>query len=131
MDDFNNLQNQLDSEIDRLFNLLSTMNPESEEYSKTAKQIQGLYELRQKDDRTYFDHFEKINQRELEENSKKEELKEKRKDRIWKIVMGCLELGIPLVFYGTFMHRGFKFEETGSYTSRTFSNLISRFKPTK
>jgi len=29
------------------------------------------------------------------------------------------------------IEKGFKFEETGTYTSQTFKNLINRFRPTK
>jgi hypothetical protein len=38
---------------------------------------------------------------------------------------------LPLMFYASWMKRGFKFEETGTYTSSTFRGLFSRFKPTK
>lgn len=41
------------------------------------------------------------------------------------------KLVLPLVFYGIWMNKGFKFEETGSFTSTTFKNLLSRFRPTK
>ena len=37
----------------------------------------------------------------------------------------------PLVFYNSWMKKGFKFEETGMLTSQTFKGLISKFKPTR
>ena len=37
----------------------------------------------------------------------------------------------PLVFYGIWMRRGLKFEETGTITSSIFKGLIGKFKPTK
>jgi hypothetical protein len=40
-------------------------------------------------------------------------------------------IGLPLIFYASWMRRGFKFEETGTYTSTTFKGLFNRFKPTK
>lgn len=46
----------------------------------------------------------------------------------------CIDVAsiiVPIVFYGTWMRKGFRFEETGTFTSRTFMNLINRFKPTK
>ena len=38
---------------------------------------------------------------------------------------------VPVVFYGVWMKRGFKFEEEGTFTSNTFKGLISKFKPTR
>ena len=34
-------------------------------------------------------------------------------------------------FGGSWEKKGFKFEETGTFTSTTFRSLFSRFKPTK
>lgn len=55
----------------------------------------------------------------------------KSKDRIAKVVLDCAGIMVPIIFYGIWMKRGFKFEETGVFTSKTFSGLINRFKPTK
>jgi len=38
---------------------------------------------------------------------------------------------LPLIFYGIWMRKGFKFEETGTFTSTTFRGLFNRFRPTK
>lgn len=52
-------------------------------------------------------------------------------DRCMKTGVAIGELVLPLVFYGIWMNRGFKFEESGSFTSTTFKNLLNRFRPTK
>lgn len=52
-------------------------------------------------------------------------------DRCVRAGVAVGELVLPLVFYGIWMNRGFKFEETGSFTSTTFKNLLNRFRPTK
>lgn len=59
------------------------------------------------------------------------QVEEKSKDRIVKIVLESAGIVLPIVFYGIWMKRGFKFEETGVFTSKTFSGLINRFRPTK
>jgi hypothetical protein len=48
-----------------------------------------------------------------------------------RIAVAGAELVLPLMFYGIWMRRGFKFEESGVYSSTTFRNLFSRFRPTK
>ena len=63
--------------------------------------------------------------------TKVEELEDKKKDRFVKIGITLLEVVPPLIFYGKWMTRGFKFEETGTYSSPTFRGLIKFFKPTK
>lgn len=45
--------------------------------------------------------------------------------------LNMIKLMIPLMFYGIWMKKGFKFEETGTYTSTTFRGLFNRFRPTK
>ena len=62
---------------------------------------------------------------------KKDQMSEEAKDRYFKLGIAAADLIIPLVFYGTWMKKGFKFEETGTFTSTTFRSLFSRFKPTK
>jgi len=52
-------------------------------------------------------------------------------DRCVRTGVAVGELVLPLMFYGIWMNKGFKFEETGSFTSTTFKNLLNRFKPTK
>ena len=38
-----------------------------------------------------------------------------------------LSIGAPLLFYNKWMRQGFKFEETGTYTSSTFKNFFKTF----
>ena len=71
-----------------------------------------------------------------EANTRDDELKqtqiaEQVKDRYFRLGIAAAELMIPLMFYGIWMKKGFKFEETGTYTSTTFRGLFNRFRPTK
>lgn len=75
------------------------------------------------------DHYEADKAR--EDLIRKEQLAEQRKDRYIKIGLDAAGVVLPLVFYAVWMNKGFKFEETGTFTSTTFRGLFSRFKPTK
>ena len=66
-----------------------------------------------------------------EESANQQEIRENRIDRFVKAGTAALELVLPLVCYGIWMGKGFKFEETGTFTSTTFKNLLNRFRPTK
>ena len=59
------------------------------------------------------------------------QLDENKLDRYAKIGIAAAELVLPLMFYGVWMSRGLRFEETGTFTSQTFKNLFNRFKPTR
>lgn len=70
-----------------------------------------------------------LKSKELEININKD--KELRNDRIIKVVTDTAVILVPIIFYNIWMNKGFRFEETGTYTSNTFKNLLGKFKPTK
>ena len=59
-----------------------------------------------------------------------EDEESKRMDYI-KLGMDAASIVLPLMFYGHWMNKGMKFEETGTFTSKTFMNFLNRMKPTK
>ena len=69
--------------------------------------------------------------RERDELIRKEQLAEQVKDRYIRLGIAAAEIILPLIFYSKWMKKGFKFEETGTFTSTTFRGLFNRFKPTK
>lgn len=107
------VREQLEKEIAKEFEDLSLIQPGSEEHTAATESLAKLYKLKIDEDRSTI------------------ERKEKQEDRWVKLGMASAELVLPLVFYATWMRRGFKFEETGAFTSQTFKGLISRFRPTK
>lgn len=110
------LEKQLRVEIEKI----SVMEDGSEEKSQTIDGINKLYRLM-------------IDQEKNEADVEIEEIKTNTQtwiDRA-KLAVDVIAIGAPLVFYGVWMGRGFKFEETGTYTSRTFQGLTKFFKPTK
>ena len=70
-----------------------------------------------------------LRRQELNMNSKKDI--ELRNDRIIKLMVDGITIIAPIIFYNVWMERGFIFEETGTFTSNTFKNMFSKFKPTK
>ena len=69
--------------------------------------------------------------RENEEKLKEKELRERKIDRWFGGIMTAATTAASLIFYGIWMNRGFKFEETGTFTSATFKGLFNRFRPMK
>lgn len=121
-----------------IWQALSSLNSGSKEKSTAIDDLTKLYKLRIEESKNEWEYDEKYNRRVMEdeagtrdEEMKRNQLSEQIKDRYFRLGIAAAELMIPLMFYGIWMKRGFKFEETGTYTSTTFRGLFNRFRPTK
>lgn len=128
----------LNEEIAAEIQAISSLDSGSEEKSKAIEDLAKLYRLRIEETKSELDAEDKRSRRTLESEAsvreneiKKSQLDEQVKDRYFKLGIAAAELLIPLMFYGIWMRKGFKFEETGTYTSTTFRGLFNRFRPTK
>lgn len=99
------LEGEIQSEIKKI----SSMKPGTEEHSAAVESLAKLYKLD-------VDHTQ---------------VREQKWERYVRYGLETAGLVLPLVFYGVWMKRGFKFEETGTYTSTTFRGLFNRFRPTR
>lgn len=136
--DENSIKELLNEEIAEEIQTLSTLGAGSKEKSTAIEDLTKLYKLRIEENKSEWEADEKYNRRVMEDeaNTRDDELKqiqiaEQVKDRYFRLGIAAAELMIPLMFYGIWMKKGFKFEETGTYTSTTFRGLFNRFRPTK
>lgn len=150
MDEITEMLNEaIKAEINNLYNF----EPESEERSAMIDDLTKLYRLRIDEAKSENDLSEKRAQFKLENDSKqldrilkerletengergerlgKMQIEEQSKDRIFRASIAAAEIVLPLIFYAAWMRKGFKFEETGTFTSTTFRGLFGKFKPTK
>ena len=132
------IKDLLNEEIAMEIQNLSELKAGSDEKSSAIDDLTKLYKLRIEENKSEWDVDEKYDRRvmEGEANTKDDELKQKQleeqvKERYFRVGVAAAELMVPLIFYGIWMRKGFKFEETGTYTSKTFTGLINRFRPTK
>ena len=121
----------LEEEIKAEIRDLSTLEPGSKEKSTAIEDLAKLYKLRIEETKNEWDFSEKYYTREGDKQLKKDQLEEQVRDRYFRLGVEAAGIILPLIFYATWMKRGFKFEETGTYTSTTFRGLFNRFKPTK
>lgn len=150
------LKDLLSEEIKAQIQDLSKLDPGSAEKSKAVDDLATLYKLKIDETKMELDFDEKQARRKMDkenrlkddalkeqqlkdENSvrerdeliRKEQLAEQVKDRYIRLGIAAAEIILPLIFYSKWMKKGFKFEETGTFTSTTFRGLFNRFKPTK
>lgn len=132
------IQTLLNEEIEAQIEALNYLDAGSKEKSTAIDDLVQLYKLRIEENKSMWEANEKIAHREMEEKSiqrdgdiKRTQIAEQVKDRYFRVGIAAAELTLPLIFYGIWMKKGFKFEETGTITSSTFKGLINRFRPTK
>ena len=146
----------MDEVIEAEIAYVGSLSPEDEKKSKAIQHLADLHKLRIDEIKAKTDADEKRLRRAMdskqhraeltlkerqadgdeaaranEEQFKQHQLNDQVLDRYVKIGVATAELVLPLVFYGVWMKRGLKFEETGTFTSQTFKNLFNRFKPTR
>ena len=150
------IKSLLDEVIEAEIAYVGSLSPEDEKKSKAIQHLADLHKLRIDEIKAKTDADEKRLRRAMDSKQHRAELtlKERQADgdeaaraneeqfkqhqlndqvlgRYVKIGVATAELVLPLVFYGVWMKRGLKFEETGTFTSQTFKNLFNRFKPTR
>lgn len=121
------LEEEIKAEIKRLGSLKFG----SQEHTTAVDSLTKLYKLKLEEDKNTYERLDKIENREIDQESKTAQMAESVKDRYFRFGMAAAELVLPLMFYGVWMRRGFKFEQDGTFTSQTFRGLFSRFRPTK
>lgn len=126
-----NISEQLDDVIEKRLKEFDYYDLDSENTKQAVEAIEKLYKLKIEERKVEGELYEKQKTRENEEDVKNKELCEKRVDRWVNGAITVASTAASLVFYGIWMNKGFKFEETGSFTSTTFKGLFNRFRPMK
>jgi len=121
----------LGEEIKSEINRLSSLESGSEEHSTAVKSLAELYKLRIEEVKNAKEVELKEQQIDDDAEIRGSQLVEETKNRYLRFGLDVAGLILPLLFYGSWMKKGFRFEETGTFTSATFRNLFSRFRPTK
>lgn len=121
----------LEKEIKTEIEGLDSLTQGSKEHSAAIESLAELYKLKIEEDKTSMERFDKCETRDNDNAFKVAQLEESVKDRYFRLGLTAAELILPLIFYGIWMRRGFKFEKDGVFTSQTFRGLFNRFKPTK
>lgn len=125
------IKEMLDEEIKEEIENLSNFELGSNEASDAVDNLVELYKLKLDQMKMEKEFYEQTDARESEEEFKNIQIQEQRIDRYVKIGLETAGIVLPMIFYASWMKKGFKFEETGTFTSNTFRGLFQKFKPTK
>jgi len=117
----------LEEVIETQLNELSDLETGSKEKTAAINDLAVLYRLKIDENKSEMEFDEKR----AKHAADWKQSNEMEKERYFKLGIVAAEVVIPLIFYAFWMRRGFKFEETGTYTSTTFRGLFNRFRPTR
>ena len=123
----NDISSLLNEEIVRRLKELPDMEAGTKEIGAAIEDIEHLFKMRVEERKLDSEDQARV----CEQHDKQLENVVRAKDRWLRFGLDAAGLIMPMIFYGIWMRRGFRFEETGTFTSKTFLNLINRFKPTK
>lgn len=132
------IKKELEKEILKEIQDLSALESGSKEKDSAIENLATLYKLNIEEVKIEHEAMEKAFDRRSADETSARDLKLKQqmfdesiKDRYFKLGLDVAGLIVPIIFYGIWMGRGLKFEETGTFTSTTFRGLFNRFKPTQ
>lgn len=125
------IKEMMEEEIKVEIENLSNLEPGSDEKSKAIDVMSKLCRLNVEVSKVDMEADEKRRAQVCEEQFKSEQIRQQVKERYVRIGIAAAEIVLPLIFYGIWMRKGFKFEENGTYTSTTFRGLFNKFRPTK
>jgi hypothetical protein len=125
------IKNLMDEEIKSEIEGISHMELGSDEHSAAVENLTKLYRLRIDETKNEQSHATEVDRQIEEAQTKILQMDNQKIDRWIHVGTSTAELILPLIFYGVWMHKGLKFEETGALTSSVFRGLTNRFKPTK
>ncbi|MEY8515370.1 hypothetical protein AALC25_00310 [Lachnospiraceae bacterium 29-84] len=120
----------LAEEIEREIKNLPTLADGSKEQAEAIEGLAKLYRLKIDEAKANSELEQRYKALYSEKDTKTKQLEEQAKERYVRIGIEVAGLILPMIFYASWMRRGFRFEETGTFTSATFKNLFNRFKPT-
>ncbi|MCD7860970.1 MAG: hypothetical protein LUG25_03555 [Oscillospiraceae bacterium] len=127
----NESKDMLEEAIERSFEDLKNLDAGSEERKTAVEDLAKLYRLKIDENKADDEVALKETEQDLARQTKDDDRKEQRREHWVRVGIAGGEIILPLAFYAFWLQSGFKFEETGVFTSPTFKGLTKWFKPKK
>ncbi len=120
------ISNMLEDEISRRIEKLEGVEPGSEESTKAITDLVKLIDAKNETDDRIIEHDKESFEEAYKEEQAILEEKHQKSEHRWKIALIALESLPPMLLSMFWLHKGFKFEETGTITSSTMKWLTGR-----
>lgn len=131
-----NVKDLLKEELVNEIQAISSMETGSEEQQRAVDNFNILYKLNLDQEKIDNDLDQREKQRDFEYakeeqriDEDRERKAEERKNKYIQWGIDIASLVLPLSLYTKWLSKGFKFEQTGTFTSTTFRDLLKHIKP--
>ena len=132
MDQQKEIKDLLEDEIRSEIENLSQLKPGEKAHADAVDSLVKLYKLNIEEienEREFRRKSEESANQDLELQLKEAQLKEQIKARRFGIGVDAAKVVLPLLLYAIVIHKGYRFEETGTITSQTLKGILSKFRP--
>lgn len=135
--DYDTSSEMLKEEVERQLKNLGQLSPGDENYQEAVESASKLYKLQIEDYRVKAENEDKKERLKYEKDRHNDDEYYRRdqeaheiSNRWWQRGLEVFGIAVPLMVYSYWTKKGFKFEETGSITSKSMRDLSKWFKPT-
>lgn len=131
-----NISEKLDESIERSLDKIASLDVGSKEMSTALDQAVQLHQLRMNERKFESEerdksvrHFAETQKESLDAIARDEELRERKKERWFKVGVAAAEIILPLALYGWLSYVGYAREFDGTVTSDTLKRVLNSIKP--
>lgn len=127
-----NISEKLDENIERSLDKIASLDIGSKEMSLAIGQAVQLHQLRMDEHKLKSEEIRRISetqQESLDVIARDEDLRERKKDRWFKVGVAAAEIILPLALYGWLSYVGYAREFDGAVTSDTLKRVLNSIKP--
>ena len=120
------VKSKIEKELERQLDRISELEPGTDAMDKAIKNVSDLHKLRVEEDKATVTFAGDIESRAIEREKLEVERKKARTTLIASVLSTAATVGmfaVGMTNNNIWLARGFKFEETGIYTSKVFDNI--------
>lgn len=124
-----NVKDLLKEELVNEILAISSMDAGSEEERKAVDNFNVLYKLNLEQQKIDNDLAHREKQLDFDASKEEQRIEEEKRNKYIQWGIDIASLVLPLSLYTKWLSKGFKFEQTGTFTSTTFRDLLKHIKP--
>lgn len=127
-----NISEKLDENIERYLDEIAGLKTDDDRTSRVINEAVKLHELRMNEQKLLNESAKQVLETQKETNAElthDEEVKERKKDRWFKVGVAAAEIVLPLTVYGVLAYIGYAREFDGVVTSDTLKRVLNSIKP--
>ena len=124
-----NVKDLLKEELVSEIQAISSMDAGSEEQQKAVDNFNVLYKLNLEQQKIDNDLAHREKQLDFEASKEEQRIEDEKRNKYIQWGIDIASLVLPLSLYTKWLSKGFKFEQTGTFTSTTFRDLLKHIKP--